>query len=481
MHRRSFLALACGVGGLALPVALRPARALAGGAPRAIRLDALRHRHAPTGFEGETCAAMALEFLGHPHSADDVFAASGLNASLGRGCTPAELDTALTALGLDTGVAWRPIADGDRERVVARVAWREVAAELRAGRPVILYLGAGAGETAGAPGYALIAGLEGGEVLLHDPARADGAWTRRSLQTLLERWPADGGDGTRGLVTLRARPIGVEPPERAAGVSELAYAQHVQAVRSKIRARLSGRFLVVVEPPFVAITDGGVELAQRYVSGTIRWAVHHLRKDYFRRDPTKIIDIWLFRDHESYLGNTRRLFNEEPDTPYGYYDPAHAVLIMNIATGGGTLVHELVHPFMAANFERCPSWFNEGLASLYEQSAEVDGRLTGLTNWRLEGLQWAIRRNRVPSFEQLCATGWRPFYDEDPGTNYAQARYLCYYLQERGLLRRYFHAFRTNHRSDPTGYATLRGVLGNPDMVKFQERWERFVLDLEYP
>ena len=42
---------------------------------------------------------------------------------------------------------------------------------------------------------------------------------------------------------------------------------------------------------------------------------------------------------------------------------------MNIATGGGTLVHEIVHPFMAANFEQCPSWFNEGLGSLYEQSA----------------------------------------------------------------------------------------------------------------
>jgi len=36
--------------------------------------------------------------------------------------------------------------------------------------------------------------------------------------------------------------------------------------------------------------------------------------------------------------------------------------------------------------------FNEGLASLYEQSAERDGRIIGQTNWRLRGLQSAIRK-----------------------------------------------------------------------------------------
>ena len=28
------------------------------------------------------------------------------------------------------------------------------------------------------------------------------------------------------------------------------------------------------------------------------------------------------------------------------------------------------------------------------------------------------------------------FYNQDPGTNYSQARYLCYYLQQRGLLEK---------------------------------------------
>ncbi len=122
---------------------------------------------------------------------------------------------------------------------------------------------------------------------------------------------------------------------------------------------------------------------------------------------------------------------------------------MNISTGGGTLVHEIVHPFMSANFPECPSWFNEGLASLYEQSSERDGRIIGLTNWRLAGLQEAIREGTVPPFKTLCGTTTRQFYDQDKGTNYSQARYLCYHLQERGLLKLYYQTFRKNCETDP--------------------------------
>ena len=55
-------------------------------------------------------------------------------------------------------------------------------------------------------------------------------------------------------------------------------------------------------------------------------------------------------------------FNDEPNTPYGYYSPEANALIMNMGPGAGTLSHELVHPYMEANFPEGPSWFNEGLA-----------------------------------------------------------------------------------------------------------------------
>ena len=149
------------------------------------------------------------------------------------------------------------------------------------------------------------------------------------------------------------------------------------------------------------------------------------------------------------------LFKDRPGTPFGYYSETHDALIMNIATGGGTLVHEIVHPFMASNFPACPSWFNEGLASLYEQCGDKDGHIRGRTNWRLKGLQEAIRQKAVPSFKTLCKTSTHQFYNVDPGTNYSQARYLCYYLQEEGKLSDYYRKFLAARKTDKSGYATL--------------------------
>jgi len=153
---------------------------------------------------------------------------------------------------------------------------------------------------------------------------------------------------------------------------------------------------------------------------------------------------------------------------------------MNISTGGGTLVHEIVHPFIESNFPDCPSWFNEGLASLYEQCGESRGKIVGYTNWRLEGLKKAIAQDAVPPFQELCSTTTREFYDDDRGTNYAQARYLCYYLQQRGLLRTYYRAFVRNADADPTGYKTLQKTLGVDDMEVFQKRWQTWSASLKF-
>jgi hypothetical protein len=153
---------------------------------------------------------------------------------------------------------------------------------------------------------------------------------------------------------------------------------------------------------------------------------------------------------------------------------------MNIATGGGTLVHEIVHPFMEANFPACPAWFDEGLGSLYEQCVFDDGHLVGLPNWRLPGLQEAVRQGALPSFSWLTSRTDDQFYGEDPGTNYAQSRYLLMYVQDRGLLVEYYHAFVAAHEKDPTGWKTLLGTLDEEDPSDFRRRWEEWVLGLRF-
>jgi len=237
----------------------------------------------------------------------------------------------------------------------------------------------------------------------------------------------------------------------------------------------------IVEKPFIVAGNQPSAIVRRHTVKTVRWATRMFRKHYFERYPDRIITIWLFGDSRSYRKAAKKITGREAGTPYGFCSDDTDSLIMNIATGGGTLVHEMFHAFVPANFEKCPSWFNEGVASLYEQCGKRNGMIVGYTNWRLEGLKTAIRGNKTITFKELSGTTSQQFYGSGSGMHYAQARYLCYYLQENGLLVKYYRSFRENVESDPTGYETLVEILGNPDMGKFQEQWEAWCLELRFP
>ncbi len=253
------------------------------------------------------------------------------------------------------------------------------------------------------------------------------------------------------------------------------FAAHVDALKKKLP---SADFTILIQAPFVVIGDEPAEAVKQHSVNTVKWAVDKLKQDFFSKDPKDILDIWLFKDAASYEKNALLLFGEKPTTPYGYYSSVHKALIMNISTGGGTLVHEIVHPFIEANFPACPPWLNEGLGSLYEQTGEVNGHIHGFTNWRLPGLQAAIKANTVPSFKHLTSLDARRFYDDAKGTHYSQARYLCYYLQQRRLLINFYREFLPHQKKDPTGYRTLQKMLGYVDMNAFQQKWEKYVLGL---
>jgi hypothetical protein len=256
--------------------------------------------------------------------------------------------------------------------------------------------------------------------------------------------------------------------------SDTEVAKHVDELRKRLP---SPQFSIVIQTPFIVIGDEPAAVVKEHAEGTVKWAVARLKQDFFAKDP-EILDIWLFKDGPSYERHTWLLFKEHPSTPYGYYSSEHKALIMNIATGGGTLVHEIVHPFMEANFPACPAWLNEGLGSLYEQCGEEGGHIHGFVNWRLPGLQRAIRAQTVPSFQKLTGMDAKTFYLDNSGVNYGQARYLCYYLQEKGLLVKFYQQFQANQKVDPSGFVTLQKTLGEPDMDKFKAKWEKYVLSL---
>jgi hypothetical protein len=258
-----------------------------------------------------------------------------------------------------------------------------------------------------------------------------------------------------------------------------ALAADLTAQAERLRARLGERFTVQIEAPFLVAGDLAPDELARIRTGTIRWAYERLGADFFDAGTfDQALTIYLFRDAESYEHHARALFGDPPDTPYGYYSAQHRALVMNIATGGGTLVHEMVHPMLEHDFPRVPAWFNEGLASLFEQCAERGGRITGLLNWRLDGLRRALAADRLGSLDTLLATTRSEFYGRRSGLNYAQARYLLYWLQEQGLLHDFYRRFRASAHRDPTGRTALEAVLGE-DIASIDARYRAFVRGLE--
>lgn len=467
-----------------------------------VRIEGVPHVTQRPDFCGEACAAMALNRLGHPIDQNDVFDQAGLAPEQGRGCHTKELRSALMRIGFDVGAVWYQTT-AEHSDAEMDVHFRALHKELSAGVPSIVCMHYDENpETT--EHFRLIVGYDSqtDEVLYHEPAVERGAYKRMARSQFLKLWPLKYDANRWTVIRLTLRPEEIRDVHSTEKFTNADYAQAVM----NLKKRMPEGFSLVIQRPFVVAGDESAAQLRQRASGTIDWAVTRLKRAYFGEDPDKILEIWLFKDKESYEKHTKEVFNDSPDTPYGYFSYKHGALIMNIATGGGTLVHEIVHPFIASNFPDCPSWFNEGLASLYEQCGDNRGQIWGYTNWRLHGLQKAIKPDveppasneatenedeaepvepisQVPSFNFLCHTTTYQFYYLDPGTNYAQARYLCYYLQQRGLLGTFYHQFRRNVKQDPSGYETLKGVLGaesEDEMEKLKEDWEQWVLGLRF-
>jgi hypothetical protein len=447
-----------------------------------VLIEGVPHVRQKPDFCGEACAAMFLQKLGRPVDQDYVFDRSGLDPMEARGCYTKELAAALRDIGFEIGPVWHKV-EVAKQAAGVESQWRAVHADLAAGVPSIVcthYDDA----PRNSEHFRLILGYDSksDEVIYHEPAEDGGANHRMKREKLLRLWPLEYDAKTWTVIRIALKPgprvYEAAYPVSAAGTHTPAdYAQHLMQLKPKVPEG----FTAVLERPFFVIGDESPTMVRRRAVGTVKWAVDKLKKAYFAKDPADVLDIWLFKDKASYEKHTQAIFNYKPNTPFGYFSQRDKALVMNIATGGGTLVHEIVHPFVASNFPECPAWLNEGLGSLYEQSSERDGKIVGLTNWRLAGLQKAIREERVPAFAKLCGTSQHQFYNEDPGTNYGQARYLCYYLQEQDLLRKFYHRFHANWEKDPSGYKTLREVLGRRDMDRFQKDWEAWVLKLRFP
>ncbi|MHC4097054.1 MAG: C39 family peptidase [Planctomycetota bacterium] len=444
---------------------------------KTVLIKSVPHLRQKPDFCGEACIAMYLKKLGYKVTQDDVFNLSDVEPALARGCVTKDMERVLKRVGFKPGIVWNKI-DPRKSKDQLEAQWNILLANLRDGIPSIVCMHYD-DRPKSPEHFRLVLGYDGktNEVIYHEPAEKSGAYRRMKHRKFLSLWPLKYKKDRWLAIHMSLRAGKLSLPESPVGFTDADYAQHIM----KLKPNVSKDFTIVLQKPFVVVGDEKPGIVRYRAERTVKWFVNRIRRLYFKKDPPGIYDIWLFKDDSSYRKHTKELFNNEPDTPFGYCSDAHGALIMNIGTGGGTLCHEIVHSFINSNFPDCPAWFNEGLASLYEQCSSRGDSVVGLTNWRLAGLKKEIQADTLPSFKTLLSTTSYRFYNMGKGNNYAQARYLCYYLQEKDLLVKFYNAFSTNVNKDPSGYETLKKILNENNMKDFKKRWEKWVLKLHFP
>lgn len=432
-----------------------------------VQLEGFPHVQQKPDFCGEADVEMALRRLGRPVTQDDVFNVSGLDPLKGRGVHADELARAMKALGLETGQVWYRI-DPSKAQAQIDAQWAALHRDLVAGNPSIVCMHYDASPNT-TEHFRLVTGYDArtDEVVFEEPA--DGTQQRLQRREFLSLMTFKPAKDRWTVIRLR-----VEPKGEAPKLPQLVAPTPADLVQHVMSLTKPAGFTMVWEAPFLVIGNEAPDKVKSRGRDVVRWTRDLLLKDFFERAPTHIEEVWVFKDAATYEQYSRSLFATVPSTPYGFYLSSRNAMVMNIKPGYGTLTHELVHPFMHENWPDGPAWLNEGLGSLFEQPAERDGHFIGNVNWRLPAVQTAIREKSVPKISTLISTTADQFYDDDSGVHYAMARYLCYWLQERGVLVQFVQLAQAKKNAA----LALEEVLGgNPDA--FQKEWEAFVMGLK--
>lgn len=251
------------------------------------------------------------------------------------------------------------------------------------------------------------------------------------------------------------------------------------SVINEYENRLSNDFIYDTYSCFLIFTNLNRDESNRIINNTIATSEKCFYNNFFIKKPNEIITIFLFKDDFTYRYWAKKLFDDDNVSYFGYYKPSVKVMLMNISTGSGTLVHELTHSYIRFDFPNIPIWLNEGLASLYEQCKMSNFEIIGLINWRLPTLQNAIAKKTYKSLLNLLKVTEEEFYGEYSGFYYSQARYFCYYMQEKKLLKEFYKNFRDNYKTDSTGLFFIEEIFNN-NIEKIDEDFTSWVMKLRY-
>lgn len=222
-----------------------------------------------------------------------------------------------------------------------------------------------------------------------------------------------------------------------------------------LRERLPETWNVVVHEPFVMGGDCDASRLSETYRQTILPTARALSIQYFDHPPTWPVTILLCSSDDSYRECQLRLDERKRSEYSGIYSRTEHRIVINVATGDGTLAHELTHALAHADFASLPEWLDEGLASLHEECEfSADGlRLIGLDNWRRNALRDAVQREQLRPVTELATERFAT--SDRAAIDYAHARYFCLFLQQRRMLEPFYRKCHARPETDPTGVLSL--------------------------
>jgi hypothetical protein len=235
------------------------------------------------------------------------------------------------------------------------------------------------------------------------------------------------------------------------------------------RVRVEGEAFVLVDADHGALFGPADALVQR--------VIHAFLAGPFRAPPDHSVTVDLFSSHAAYVAFSKARYgvDPEPHEPenkalFGYYRNDTREMLVDGASGWGTLVHELTHPFIQRDWDRAPTWLSEGIASLFEAYAFApDGSIHGVTNWRYDTLRGAMDSpDSGPRMhlQALFDTSNDDFEQSDGVTQgrwYSLARFVCQWLDSADAghkLWDFYALYRDTQDQDPSGLTAFTRALG---------------------
>ena len=195
-----------------------------------------------------------------------------------------------------------------------------------------------------------------------------------------------------------------------------------------------------------------------------------LRELLFEHPPDSYITVIVVSSMEDWTRKLRR----SPRSAGGY-TPEDMVLAVRRMRA---LFHEFTHALHFADQDalnqKHPVWICEGLACLFEAFRKKKNGIVGVSNHRLGRLKEQIRGGSVISWNRLFRMGRWEFM-RCSRSAYAVAGFIMRYLQDKGLLSRWYKEYTRHYKEDPTGAKALEKVLGC-GTEEAEHKWRKWVL-----